>query len=746
MYRKGLALILGISLTVAMIPGVTFLAQASTNNSLRLSGLDRFQTARAVAENYNDGTVQNVVLATGLGYADALSASVLAHKLNAPILLVNSTAATSQDALAYISTHLASGGGIYISGGSAVVGQDIVAKLAQIGFTNVHRLGGGNRYDTDLLIAKEIAPAKSTTVVLASGENYPDALSISSFAANKGWPVLLTPAGSLPAGIAQFIKDDQPTTVYIAGGTSVVGTAVENQIESMVPGVTVKRLAGNDRFGTAAAIAQEFAPNPSSVYFATGLGYADALAGSVLAAENDSPILLVNPSSSTLPPDISSYLTAVGQKEKPSMVSFGGTAVVPGELIANADSMINFTFNAGSGYSNSGILESSPQPTNNNWSRQSSIVGPNRPNETLTFRGENETVTTPVIGKDNTLYMGSTDWTSLTQMSLSEKEYLLAVGPNGNEKWRVQVRYPEIPVVGKSGTIYMNTTVYPSTDLNDLLAVNPDGSIKWQTNLNTVPSLASIVGESTIVIGGDEVIYVPYGDYNDPSGVIAVNSTGTIQWNFKTAPGCSITGLTTAKDGTIYATTDEFHSAPESILYAINPDGTEKWELPINTDTLTAPAIADDGTIYFGSFDKSLYAVNPNGTIKWTRTLETPINNQVAIGSDGTIYAEEMGEVLLAFNPDGTQKWQYGKVPYTNGVAEHNLYIGSPLIGANGTIYTMLTGSSLTAINPDGSYQWGALLNAGGLPREGGNPGFALGLDGTLYVNGNDLGFHAFGR
>ena len=86
-----------------------------------------------------------------------------------------------------------------------------------------------------------------------------------------------------------------------------------------------------------------------------------------------------------------------------------------------------------------------------------------------------------------------------------------------------------------------------------------------------------------------------------------------------------------AADGTIY-----FGSG--NTLYALGPDGTKKWEFVTADGMSSDPSIASDGTIYFGSRDKNVYAINPDGTKKWEFATGDDVKSSPAIGADGTIY------------------------------------------------------------------------------------------------------------
>jgi len=89
-------------------------------------------------------------------------------------------------------------------------------------------------------------------------------------------------------------------------------------------------------------------------------------------------------------------------------------------------------------------------------------------------------------------------------------------------------------------------------------------------------------------------------------------------------------------------------------LYAINPDGTKKWEFSTGGNVLSSPAISSDGTIYVGSEDDKLYAINPDGLKKWEFVTECDVYSSPAISSDGTIYVGSTRDKLYAINGSGS--------------------------------------------------------------------------------------------
>lgn len=301
----------------------------------RIAGQDRFQTARAIAEKFSPGMCSNVIIASGNNFPDALSASVLAKKLGAPILLVDTGIENSSEALGYISRHLSKSGIVHIMGGTGAVSSSFDDKLNDLGYFNIDRIGGKDLYDTSALIAKKLNVSMNTPVIIASGDSFPDALSVSSVAASKGYPILLVGKNYLADSIVDFIKANQPRKVYVLGGTGAISTSVESQLKSRISGLDISRLAGQDRFETSSIITSEFCPHPKTLFIASGTNFPDALAGSVLAALQGDPIVLIDPSQINPPPSVKQYLLDGKFGTSPNIVVFGGTSAVPQRLLEN---------------------------------------------------------------------------------------------------------------------------------------------------------------------------------------------------------------------------------------------------------------------------------------------------------------------------------------------------------------------------------------------------------------------------
>ncbi|BDU51565.1 outer membrane protein assembly factor BamB family protein [Haliovirga abyssi] len=170
----------------------------------------------------------------------------------------------------------------------------------------------------------------------------------------------------------------------------------------------------------------------------------------------------------------------------------------------------------------------------------------------------------------------------------------------------------------------------------------------------------------------------------------------------------------TGNNGVIYIGSNDDN------LYAINQDGTEKWECKLDYDAGT-PAVGSDGTIYGGSKKETLYAIDPtDGTKKWSFTEGGGfINSAPAIGKDGTIYFGTSGNILYAINPNGTKKWSF--------TVDNNIQI-SPVIAYDGTIYVGSSSGTIYAVDSDGTKKWEFTENGSSVN------GLAIGTDGIVYV------------
>jgi putative cell wall-binding protein len=375
---------------------------ASVGTTTRIAGVDRNGTARQVSNNL--GACQDVanvaththnfaIIARNDDFADALAAGYLAgfHDqvgaggavVRTPILLT-ATDGLPTDTVAAL--HDRAIDQIIIIGGTSAVSTDVQSALAGLpvfscngtnrsgGVTGaamaVSRIAGETRYDTARLIAQTVGQAQAVgtlaagglapvapavpvnTAILASGENFPDAVAAAPMSIfgdqvngnGFGFPLLLTQAATIPPETTAAMSALGIKQVIIAGGTAAVSADVETALTDAHIGVV--RLSGDDRSGTAAAIGGfelgagsatvaglGWVPTSPTMLLANGAAFPDALAGAPLAAMMQTPILL------TAGPDLLGDATAAflaGTTGITQMIALGGPAAVSDDTLQAA--------------------------------------------------------------------------------------------------------------------------------------------------------------------------------------------------------------------------------------------------------------------------------------------------------------------------------------------------------------------------------------------------------------------------
>lgn len=256
----------------------------------RLAGENRYLTAIEIAKASHPGKLDNVILTSAKKFPDALSGSVLAAKYDAPILLVDDDQWNNTETIKFIKSNLSKDGNIFILGGTSVVPDSIINTLKAAGFNNFERLGGIDRYETNLIINSKLNVAKGTDVMVANSSKFADGLSASGIAGLKGMPIYLTEKDSMEENTLNAIKNIEPKNIYVLGGTMAVSKDVEKQLNNISK---VIRIGGVDRYETSIEIAKYFNLDTAKAVIASGLDFPDALTGSLFAAKNNAPIILV---------------------------------------------------------------------------------------------------------------------------------------------------------------------------------------------------------------------------------------------------------------------------------------------------------------------------------------------------------------------------------------------------------------------------------------------------------------------
>lgn len=314
---------ISLSIATCMVLGLTtmnvFASSISNQKEKRLSGANRFHTATAISQ---EGWIssQAVVLANAYDFPDALSGVTLAYLKDAPILLTQKEEISSSTLEEMKRLNAKD---VYILGGNGAVSASAEQFLKDSGY-NVERFSGSNRFNTAVTIGDKVVSEKATdTVFISYAYNFPDALSASTFAARKGYPILFTDKDSLNEATKNAIKNWGIKNVYILGGTGVISQNVENSLGSMELNIT--RLEGANRYATAINILQEFDKGSyNGLSLASGLDFPDALAGSVLAAKENAPIMIYNAQS--ISPGIAKLVKTMADSH---VYVLGGEGAIP---------------------------------------------------------------------------------------------------------------------------------------------------------------------------------------------------------------------------------------------------------------------------------------------------------------------------------------------------------------------------------------------------------------------------------
>lgn len=318
-------------------------AEAADPNAVaveRISGPNRYATAGAIAAQYPDGA-DVVYVASGVNFADALTArdhtgavagpAPLEGNLwtegqdggnAAPILLVAPNRIPSDTAAALTAL---SPDTIVVVGGTGAVSDGVLSGLEAYA-DDVERLGGTNRYATAAAVA-ERWPTGTPVVFLASGEDYPDALSGGAVATRANAPILLTRSDLLPSATAGALAELAPSSVVILGGPGAVSSDVEEAVSAIVP--DTRRVGGTNRYETAALLASYYEADLDRAFLATSEDFPDALTGSSLAGFEAAPLLLTKPDA--LPSATGAALHGVSPQ---GLAVFGGPNAVNSGVVS----------------------------------------------------------------------------------------------------------------------------------------------------------------------------------------------------------------------------------------------------------------------------------------------------------------------------------------------------------------------------------------------------------------------------
>lgn len=250
------------------------------------------------------------------------------------------------------------------------------------------------------------------------------------------------------------------------------------------------------------------------------------------------------------------------------------------------------------------------------------------------------------------------------------------------EKWRFLLN----PTEGVfSPAIAKDGTIYIGSYSQGFYAINSQGERMWTFLCKPISSSPAIDSEGVIYLGAGFFLY-------------AINPDGTEKWRYQIGFNWVSSPVVGPQDFSIYI------GASDSCLYRIR-SGILKWRFKAGDIIKGSPALDDSGVIYVGCYDHYLYAIDSNGTLKWRYQTNDTVFSSPAI-DDSLIYFGSTDSLLYALNCRGICKWKYK----TGG-----RILSTPGIGKAGTIYVGSEDSYLYAINSDGSLKWKFKVGSSGI-------------------------------
>ncbi len=331
------------------------------------------------------------------------------------------------------------------------------------------------------------------------------------------------------------------------------------------------------------------------------------------------------------------------------------------------------------------------------------------------WRTGNGIFSTPVVGEDETIYVGSAD------------KLFYALDPvSGDQRWTRETG----ECIDCAGCIDADGTIWFVSCDAGLYGVSPEGEDRWALNLfedrrHFTPSTI-FWWEANVALGPNGWLFAGNDDFSfyaiEPGvGVRWAHLTGLHIW---TAPAFG-------DDGSVYFVSFDLN------LYAVDAEtGAERWRRNVGNFVASSPAVAPDGTILFGGFDGVLQALDPeDGRQRWALATGGPIYATPAIADDGTVYIGSSDGNLYAVRPDGPEVlWTF----YTGDAIRCSAVLGPDPEGeADYLVYVGGGGGLIYAIDPQGRRRWSldTRVGAGEVDAPNINASMALGRTGLCTAN-----------
>ncbi|MGI6218108.1 MAG: cell wall-binding repeat-containing protein, partial [Coriobacteriales bacterium] len=310
----------------------------------RFSGKDRYTTASSFigACSYPSES-DNIIVASGANFPDALTASSLAGVKNGYVLLTDPNSLS--DLTAKQIQRLSSGKAtVYIIGGEGAVSKNVETQISKLwGVSTVKRISGTDRVDTSMKIYENGKGSWGNTCFVATADNFADSLSISPCAYANKYPIFAAHNGNLTSEQLDVIKSSGIKKVVVIGGKASVSDSTYGELQNIFGESNTMRLSGANRYDTSGAIFEwetggnseaSFQPGKylykSNMIVATGKNFPDSLAAGSVCGAARSPLLIVDGSKSTQT-NIDTLIKNSSTKPDTGCI-VGGTKAVPKSL------------------------------------------------------------------------------------------------------------------------------------------------------------------------------------------------------------------------------------------------------------------------------------------------------------------------------------------------------------------------------------------------------------------------------
>lgn len=278
---------------------------------------------------------------------------------------------------------------------------------------------------------------------------------------------------------------------------------------------------------------------------------------------------------------------------------------------------------------------------------------------------EHEIVGTPAVDEDGYIYVCSKD------------DHLYCLNSDGTLNWKYEMMSDPIgsPAIGPLNMIIVSTV--------DRMYAVWEGVSLWTDSSDLLDGRIYSAWNAGPAIGSDGTIYNP-GSSNVVGGDFhAIDLDGNSKWSLVLGGSVGSSNITIGDNGLVYIPSRQGIGLSYALITAINTDGTISWEFSLQDKTyLSNPATGPDGTIYIGCNDCFLYAINQDGTLKWRYLMSSSMMGaSFAVDANGNVLtvSQLANAPLVALDSTGSLKWKvYPDYAFVNQ---------TPIIGLDGDIY-----------------------------------------------------------